>query len=116
MSKIINTVTGLVIGGAIGAATGILLAPASGAETRQKIKDNALEVQEKAKAAVEDARERVLESVEHVQGKARHLMVDTGREAKYRASRLKVIGQRVVQEQKASLEHGVESAKDVLKS
>jgi gas vesicle protein len=111
-----NILTGFVVGGAIGAAAGLLMAPASGAETRRKIKDGVVEVQDKAMQAVEDTRGRVLEAVDEVQGKARHLVSDTSNEAKYRASKLKKIGQKMVKEQKASLEHGYEKAKDVIQS
>jgi gas vesicle protein len=54
MNKAINIVTGFVVGSAIGAAAGILMAPAAGTETRRKIKDGALEVQDKAVTAMED--------------------------------------------------------------
>jgi hypothetical protein len=43
-------------------------------------------------------------------------VVNTGKEAKYRASQLRNIGRQVVQEQVASLEHGVDKAKAALKS
>jgi gas vesicle protein len=114
MTKFLSTVTGFLVGGAIGAATGILLAPASGVETRQKIKDNAIEARERAIAAVDNTRDRLVESAENVQTKARQLLEDTGKEAEQRARRLKNIGQKTFQEQKASIESGVTEAKDVL--
>jgi len=46
-----------VVGGVVGALTGILLAPASGAETRKKIKDASLTAKEKALEKIEDAKE-----------------------------------------------------------
>jgi len=44
-------------GGAIGAMLGILFAPASGSETREKIKDASLKVKDKAVEKIEEAKE-----------------------------------------------------------
>lgn len=53
-----DLVKGLVIGGLIGAAIGILFAPKSGKETRQDIADKADELLSKAKEEYEKAVER----------------------------------------------------------
>jgi gas vesicle protein len=44
-------------GGAIGAMLGILFAPASGTETRQKIKDTSVNVKDKAMEKLDEAKE-----------------------------------------------------------
>ncbi len=53
-----DLVKGLLVGGLIGAALGILFAPKSGKETRQDIADKAEEVLTKAKAEYEKAVEK----------------------------------------------------------
>lgn len=53
-----DLVKGLVVGGLIGAALGILFAPKSGKETRQDIADKAEEVLTKAKEEYEKAVEK----------------------------------------------------------
>jgi gas vesicle protein len=53
-----DLVKGLVVGGLIGAALGILFAPKSGKETRQDIADKAEEVLAKAKEEYEKAVEK----------------------------------------------------------
>jgi gas vesicle protein len=111
-----SILTGFVVGGALGAAAGLLMAPASGAVTRRKIKDGVEEVQDRAIQAVVDTGGRMVEAVEEVQNKAQHLAADTSKEARYRASKLKKIGKKMVEEQRASLEHAYEKAVDTLKS
>ena len=45
---------GFIVGGAIGAITGILLAPKSGAETRAMLADSAKDAMKKADATVKE--------------------------------------------------------------
>lgn len=56
---------GFIVGGAIGAITGILLAPKSGEETRQMIADTA-----------KDVRRRADETVKEIQTKADDVVTD----------------------------------------
>jgi len=58
MARDLDLVKGLVIGGLIGAAIGILFAPKSGKETRQDIADKADELLTKAKEEYEKAIEK----------------------------------------------------------
>ncbi|MEE9591808.1 MAG: YtxH domain-containing protein [Thermodesulfobacteriota bacterium] len=59
-----------ILGGIVGAGVALLYAPASGEETRKRIKDEADELGEKVKDGYELARDRVEEGV----GKVREFM------------------------------------------
>ena len=50
-----NLIKGIAIGGLIGAGVGILIAPKSGKDTREQIRNTAQDVLEKAKAQYEEA-------------------------------------------------------------
>jgi len=52
---------GLVLGGLVGAAMAMLLAPASGPDTRRQIREKSLELKVQAEQQVEDARKRAEE-------------------------------------------------------
>ena len=49
---------GFIIGGLIGAATALLLAPQSGEETRTMIRDKSIEIKDRASATAEEAMEK----------------------------------------------------------
>lgn len=49
---------GLVVGGLVGAAMALLLAPQSGQQTREQIRSASLEIKERAGEAVEEARQK----------------------------------------------------------
>ena len=55
---------GFVVGAAIGAVTGILLAPKSGEESRRELKEAACEFYEKNSPAIKDAKKQALENVD----------------------------------------------------
>ncbi len=52
---------GLVLGGLVGAAMAMLLAPASGPDTRRQIREKSLELKVQAEQQVDDARKRAEE-------------------------------------------------------
>ena len=52
-------VTGFLIGGLIGAATALLLAPQSGEETRTQIRDKSIELKEKAEVTYADVQAKI---------------------------------------------------------
>lgn len=56
MRKIIDFVVGLLFGGLVGATLGLLLAPRSGLETRQVIKERINEIIEEARQAAAEQR------------------------------------------------------------
>ncbi len=56
MRKVIDFVVGLLFGGLVGATLGLLLAPRSGLETRQLVKERINEIIEEAKQAAAERR------------------------------------------------------------
>ena len=87
-NKSLNVLTGFAIGSAIGATISLLLAPASGEETRRRIKTEVVDAQMKAMNAIED-----------VQSKAISLVEEVKEDVQQRAIRLKNIGQRVLEDE-----------------
>jgi gas vesicle protein len=59
LSEVGTFFAGLLIGGLVGAAAALLLAPQSGEETRIMIKDKGIELKDRANEASEKARTRV---------------------------------------------------------
>jgi len=56
---------GLVLGSLVGAAMAMLMAPASGSDTRRQIREKSLELRSQAEHQVEEARKRAEEMQEH---------------------------------------------------
>jgi gas vesicle protein len=67
-----DCVKGLIVGGLIGAALGILYAPKSGKETREEIRNSAEELLEKAKKQYEEA----CKKIEKLTGREKELYVE----------------------------------------
>ncbi len=65
---------GFAVGAAIGAVTGILLAPKSGEETREMLGDMAAEISKKADARVKDIQKKADDIVSDVQEKSEEIM------------------------------------------
>lgn len=89
-------ITGFVIGGLVGAAVSLLLAPQSGEETRTMIREKSIEIKDQVEQTAEDARL-----------KAEQLAT----EAKTKAEELQRRGQVVLEEQKSRIEKAVETGK-----
>jgi gas vesicle protein len=60
-SSISKVMTGLLIGGLVGAAVGWLTAPASGEEMRRRLQSNLVGYREKARSAMENVESRARE-------------------------------------------------------
>jgi gas vesicle protein len=60
---------GLIVGAALGLAIGFLFAPKSGAETRQFLKEKAVDAKERATEAVRKVRGTAAEAVKKAQAK-----------------------------------------------
>jgi gas vesicle protein len=89
---------GLIIGGLVGAATTLLLAPQSGEETRTLIKEKSIELKDKAAVTADEAKIRAGELAE---------------KSKMKAAELQQRGQVVLEEQKTKMARG--SDKTVVK-
>ncbi len=66
-----KVITGLLLGSLFGATVGLLMAPTSGQETRRKITDGAVGVQEKVKTAAGNVESRARELAENVSDKVK---------------------------------------------
>ena len=64
---------GFIVGGAIGAITGILLAPKSGEETRQMLAEGAKEAMEKADKTVKEIQSKADDVVSDLQKKGEEI-------------------------------------------
>ena len=63
-----KVITGLVVGSVVGAAVSLLMAPASGEETRRKIRDEVNGIQKKAKLTAGQVEEKGREIVGEAKG------------------------------------------------
>lgn len=66
--------TGFIVGGAVGAIAGILLAPQSGEETREMLSDASREVAEKTDKTVKEIQEKADTVVSDLQQKGDEIM------------------------------------------
>ncbi len=66
--KVCSTVSSFFLGGIVGAAVALLVAPKAGKETRQQIKDTAEDVKGKAEDYYKQVKETVTSALEHGKG------------------------------------------------
>ncbi|MFV1857761.1 MAG: YtxH domain-containing protein [Anaerolineales bacterium] len=93
-------VSGFMIGGLIGAAVALLLAPQSGEETRLMIRDKGIELKDQVETTAGDARVRAEEMAQ---------------DARARASDAQQRGQVVLEQQKSRIEEAIEAGKKAAK-
>jgi gas vesicle protein len=103
-------IAGMVIGGLVGAAVALLLAPQSGEETQKMIKEKSIELKDKAVLTAEEARARAEKALEEARIKADQAMADVRARSeelasltRQRAAELQQRGQVVIEEQRARL-------------
>jgi gas vesicle protein len=84
----VNFIAGFVIGGLVGAAVALLLAPQSGEETRMIIHDKSIELKDKAVSTADEARVRAEKTIEDARTKATGV-ADTAR-VRYDEQRKKI--------------------------
>jgi gas vesicle protein len=103
--------SGLIIGGLVGAAVALLLAPQSGEETRVLIRDKSIELKDRAAETAEEARVKAEAAAVDARARADQL----ARDAKVKAEDLKVRGQSFIEEQKTKAAQVIESGKEAVK-
>jgi gas vesicle protein len=107
--------SGFVVGGLVGAAVALLLAPQSGEETRTVIRDTTMErtgvARDKLGEVTTGARSRVSETAQLVKERT-STVTEPIRE---RASGLQEQSQLVLEEQRARLEKAIEAGKEAAK-
>ena len=72
MSNKSDNIVAFIIGAAVGAVAGILLAPDSGANTRRKIKDKMTDLRDKGAEKLDEVETRVREKSQHLKEEAGH--------------------------------------------
>lgn len=113
-----NFLAGFVIGGLVGAAAALLLAPQSGEDTRVLLRDKGIELKDRAVETAEDTRVRAEEALEEARIRAEDAMEElrvrtdeVSRLAKERAADLQQRGQGMIDEQRGRIESAIDSGK-----
>jgi gas vesicle protein len=110
-----HVLTGVLVGGLIGATTMWLFAPRSGEETRTDLLDKASELRDRTTDSVKDTvgtvKDTVKDTVSQVKSKTGHLRGDV----KGKAQDLKSIGQELLVEQLDRAAEALEAAKKAVK-
>ena len=65
---------GVIIGGLVGAATALLLAPQSGEETRRQLTKSSVDIRDRAQDSLEDARERAEATIADARRRAERII------------------------------------------
>jgi gas vesicle protein len=102
--------TGFVIGGLVGAAVALILAPQSGEETRAQLRQRSIELRDQAYDTAEDARRRAedaammaRERAEQASSEARARAEKLAAEARARTEELAERGKAVYEEQREKI-------------
>jgi gas vesicle protein len=94
---------GFILGGLVGAAVAMILAPSSGQETRKQLTDRGLELRGRAEEKIEEARKRAEQAAEEARKRAEQ----AAEEARKRAEELQERGRVVLEEQKSRITSAV---------
>ncbi|HEY42463.1 MAG TPA: YtxH domain-containing protein [Anaerolineae bacterium] len=89
-------ITGFVVGGLVGAAVALLLAPQSGEETRTMIRDKGIELKDQVEQTATETRVKAEQMAQDAREKARDLQQR---------------GQVILEEQRSRIEQAVETGK-----
>src|SRR5512136_1243201 len=96
---------GFVIGGLVGAAAALVLAPQSGEETRAQIRQRGIELRDQAVEGADEARKRLDDAALQ----ARHQAEKLAEEAKTKAGEIQQRGKLILEEQKGRFTAAVEA-------
>ncbi len=99
--------SGFVIGGLIGAAVALVLAPQSGEETRALIRERGIELKERAEETAAEARARA----EQATLEARKRAEEMASQAKTKAEEVQQRGRVILEEQRERLGDAIEAGK-----
>lgn len=109
---------GFIIGGLMGAAAALLLAPQSGEETRVMIREKGIELKDRAVETYEDTVSRAEHALEEARTRAEHAIEETRMRAeelaslaKDKASDLQQRSQVVLEEQKNKIGSAIDAGK-----
>jgi gas vesicle protein len=98
------------LGGAIGAAIGLLYAPRSGKETREILIDEGDEMVNKAVSSIRTAQDKAMSMIQDAQSRVETL----NKETNDRIQKLQEIARDTMNEQKESVKKGYSKAKEVV--
>lgn len=98
-----HVLTGILVGGLIGATAMLFLAPRSGEEMRAEVRDKAMDLRDRTSETVKDRVSQVVSKASHLRGDVRE-----------RSQNLKERGQDVLIEKLDRVTEAVEAAKKVL--
>jgi gas vesicle protein len=104
--------SGLVLGGLIGGAVALLMAPASGEETRKLIRDRGIELRDKTEDALEKAAAEARQRADELTAMAKERTA----ELRGKANELRSRGEAAVEDIRLRGEAAVEAAKNPPKS
>lgn len=104
--------SGFMIGGLVGAAVALLMAPQSGEETRVLIRDKSVELKDKTVASMEDAYARAEKAAADARVRAEEL----AQEAQARAEELRQRGQVILEEQRSKLTETIKPKDETAKA
>jgi gas vesicle protein len=99
---------GLVIGGLVGAAIALLMAPQSGEETRAQIREASLDLKDRANETIAEAREKA----EAITADARRRAEEITADARKRADEIVAEARKRAEELQASAPTGRKAAKE----
>lgn len=104
--------TGFVIGGLVGAAVALILAPQSGAETREQIRQKGIELRTQGEETLGEARHRADAAAADARARAEKMAADVRLKAEEVAKQSRV----VIEEQRAKLQDAIDAGKKAVTS
>ena len=98
---------GFILGGLVGAAVAMIMAPSSGTETRKQIVDRGLELRGKTESRLDEARKRA----EEMSGDVKTRAEKAAEEARKRAEDLQERSRVILEEQKTRITSAIDEAR-----